>query len=591
MYLYLLGMIMGTVSILPAAALSISRNSSYTNPMLPGWHSDPSCIFVAEEHNSFFCATSSFLTFPGMPIYTSKDLVNWRLSSHVFSRPSQVPQIGNTTVQNGGLWATTIRYHDGKFYAIVSYTPESPFVVTGFIFTTSNPYDNSAWSDPLVFPLIDIDPNLFWDDDGKTYIQFSGIHQQTIDLETGALGPASIIWKGFTQYIPEGPRMYKKDGYYYLMIAEGGTELGHHEAIARSKNIWGPYEGYSANPILTNTNTTEYYQTVGHAELFQDASGYWWGSALATRSGPLWENYPMGRETVLFPVTWDEGEWPVLQPVSGLMSGWPLPPQTREIPGSGPFIQDPDIIDFPPGSAIPPHFLYWRFPPKDAFAVSSEGHLNSLRLRPSKSNITSNAPLTTIEELSLIMRVQTDTLFSFSVDINSFEPKVQEEEVGVTAFLTQTQHLDLGIVLLPVSCCGSKEKAKLAPHLRFRVTNVPSLDGNFNGTLPTAIKIVPESWLDAPIRLHIDAVNETHYALSAASSKEPTVIELMGTAPATILSGGDGEFTGTLVGVYATSNGGDGTTESYISRWRYQGKGQDINNGTFVPYSPFIQSG
>jgi beta-xylosidase len=542
--MHLLEVILGAMFILPAVALSITKNSTYTNPMLPGWHSDPSCIFVAEEHNSFFCATSSFLTFPGMPIYTSKDLVNWRLSSHVFSRSSQVPQIGNTTVQNGGLWATTIRYHDGIFYAIVSYTPESPFVVTGFIFTTTNPYNDSAWSDPLIFPLIDIDPDLFWDDDGTTYIQFSGIHQQTIDLETGALGPASIIWTGFTKYIPEGPRMYKKDGYYYLMIGEGGTELGHHEAIARSTNIWGPYEGYSGNPILTNTNTTQYFQTVGHADLFQDASGNWWGSALATRSGPAWEHYPMGRETVLFPVTWNEGEWPVLQPVRGQMSGWPLPPQTMAIPGSGPFVEDPDVIDFPPGSAIPLHFLYWRFPPEDAFAISPQGHPNTLQLRPSKSNLTSSAPLTTIEELSLIMRVQTDTLFSFSIDVVSFEPKLQEEEVGVTAFLTQTQHLDLGIVLLPKNSSGSEGEANLAPHLRFRVTNVPALKGDFSGALPTIAKPLPESWLNAPIRLQIDAVNETHYALSAVSSTEPWGNELMGIAPATILSGGDGEFTG-----------------------------------------------
>ena len=542
--MHLLEVILGAMFILPAVASPTTKNSTYTNPMLPGWHSDPSCIFVAEENNSFFCATSSFLTFPGMPIYTSKDLVNWKLGSHVFSRPSQVPQIGNTTVQNGGLWATTIRYHDGIFYAIVSYTPESPFAVTGFIFTTTDPYNDSAWSDPLVFPLIDIDPNLFWDDDGTTYIQFSGIHQQTIDLETGILGPASIIWTGFTTYIPEGPRMYKKDGYYYLMIAEGGTELGHHEAIARSANIWGPYEGYSGNPILTNTNTTQYFQSVGHADLFQDASGNWWGSALATRSGPAWENYPMGRETVLFPVTWNEGEWPVLQPVRGQMNGWPLPPQTRAIPGSGPFVEDPDVIDFPPGSTIPPHFLHFRFPPEDAFAVSPQGHPNTLQLRPSKSNLTSSAPLTTIEELSLIMRVQTDTLFSFSIDVVSFEPKLQEEEVGVTAFLTQTQHLDLGIVLLPKSNTGLDGGANVAPHLRFRVTNVPALKGDFSGTLPTIIKPLPESWLNAPIRLQIDAANKTHYTFSAASSTDPWGIELMGIAPATILSGGDGEFTG-----------------------------------------------
>jgi hypothetical protein len=142
------------------------------------------------------------------------------------------------------------------------------------------------------------------------------------------------------------------------------------------------------------------------------------------------------------------------------------------------------------------------------------------------------------------MRVQTDTLFSFSVDVVLFEPKVEEEEVGVTAFLTQTQHLDLGIVLLPTSNCRSNGTAELAPHLRFRVTNVPSRGSNFNGSVPTVIKILPESWLDAPIRLQIDAVNETHYTLSAALCKEPSDNQVIGIAPATILSGGDGPFTG-----------------------------------------------
>jgi hypothetical protein len=142
------------------------------------------------------------------------------------------------------------------------------------------------------------------------------------------------------------------------------------------------------------------------------------------------------------------------------------------------------------------------------------------------------------------MRVQTDTLFSFSVDVVSFEPRLKEEEVGVTAFLTQTQHLDLGIVLLPTSESSSKGSAKLAPHLRFRVTNVPRLTDDFNGTVPTVIKALPENWLNAPIRLYVTAINETHYALSAASSIAPWKSELMGIAPATILSGGDGRFTG-----------------------------------------------
>ena len=545
--MFLLKAISSALFILPALASQMAKNSSFTNPILPGWHSDPSCIFVAEEHNAFFCATSSFLTFPGMPIYASKDLVNWRLASHVVSRPSQVPQIGDTVSQNGGLWAVTIRYHKGKFYAIVSYTPLSPWSVTGFLFTTTNPYDTNSWSDPLVFPLLDIDPSIFWDDDGKTYLHFSGIHQQTIDLTTGALGPASIIWKGFTEYIPEGPHMYKKDGYYYLMIGEGGTELGHHEVIARSKNISGPYESNPANPILSNQNTTSYFQTVGHADLFQDASGHWWGAALATRSGPQWKNYPMGRETVLFPVTWDAGAWPVLAPISGRMSGWALPKRTREIRGSGPFVGDADVIDFHPGSRMPAHFVHWRFPPRDAFAVSPRGHPNTLRICPSVANLTSSAPVMGTEEVSLVMRVQTDTRFVFSVDVVEFSPGEEEEETGVTAFLTQTQHLDLGVVMLPTGEFDRSGKEKLGLHLRFRVTNVPSATGNFNGSIPTVVKALPRGWEGAPIRLIIEAVNETHYSFSAASGRRPGEVEVMGVAPGTILSGGDGPFTGESV--------------------------------------------
>ncbi|KAF8859268.1 hypothetical protein BDZ45DRAFT_742510 [Acephala macrosclerotiorum] len=231
------------------------------------------------------------------------------------------------------------------------------------------------------------------------------------------------------------------------------------------------------------------------------------------------------------------------RPVQGRMSGWPLLPQTRAIRGSGLFVEDLDIVDSPPGSTIPPHFLYWRFPPEDAFAVSLQGHPNTLRLH--------------------------GHLFDFSVDV-VFEPKLEEAEIGVTAFITQTQHLDLGTVLLPKSDSSSKSSAGLAPHLRFRVTDVPGLTGDFNGTVPTVIKPLPKHWLNAPIQLQEN--------------------EAMGIAPATILSGGDGRFTGILVGVYATSNGGNGTTESYISGWRSQGKGQDINNGAFVPYSQFVGS-
>lgn len=170
----------------------------------------------------------------------------------------------------------------------------------------------------------------------ETYRSSPGIWLNTIDLDTGELGGSFLdIWNGTGGEAPEGPHIYYKDGYYYLMIAEGGTGLNHMETIARSKTISGPYEPNPANPILTNANTSAYFQTVGHADLFQDASGNWWGAALSTRSGPEYVTYPMGRETVLSAVTWKEGEWPVWTNVSGTESGWDMPPVDKHIPGIG----------------------------------------------------------------------------------------------------------------------------------------------------------------------------------------------------------------------------------------------------------------
>jgi beta-xylosidase len=590
------------LSLLTAFAMSSSagsvattpKNLTYTNPILPGWHSDPSCTFVPEEDNTFFCTTSSFLTFPGIPVYASKDLIHWKLVSNVVTRPEQVPEIANSTsqTQQDGLWASTIRYHKGKFYLLTSYVSMVPtFKANGLLFTTTDIYSDNAWSDPIRFHIGDIDPDIFWDDDGIAYVSYAGISQQTIDLETGATGPATKIWAGSGGRTPEGPHIYKKDGWYYLCIGEGGTELDHRQTIARSRNVTGPFEGYSGNPILTNANTTEYFQTVGHADLFHDSNGKWWGIALATRSGPAWRVYPMGRETVLFPVTWKEGEWPILEPVRGEMSGWKLPqPRNKKIPGDGAYVDTPDLIDFAPGTPIPRHFLFWRFPKEGAFTVSPPEHPFSLRLLPSSHNITgTGVPGVSSEEttITLITRRQSHTYFTYSVDV-SFAPTTEGEEAGVTIFLTQCQHIDLGIVMLPSA-------GKLVPHIRFQTTLLDDLNtqATQNVTVPeTVVKAVPSSSKEVRARLQIQAVDDTHYILSATLPGFDD-FKFSQQVEAVLVSGGTGRFTGkelpvhaewrcadfhlgTLLGAYTTSNGGSGSTPVYISQWRYEGQGQKV---------------
>ncbi|KAJ0425936.1 glycosyl hydrolase [Aspergillus carlsbadensis] len=568
--------------------------SSYTNPILPGWHSDPSCVFVAEENNTFFCTTSSFLTTPAVPIYASKDLTTWKLASHVVTRPSQVPEINNSTAQTqqDGLWASTIRYRKGKFYLLTSYVSMHPdFKFTGLLFASTDVFSDAAWSDPLRFEIGDIDPDVFWDDDvdGQAYITYAGISQVPINLETGQTGTPYDLWPGTGAGLPEGPHIYKKDGWYYLCIGEGGTELGHQQVIARSEKVSGPYEGYERNPVLTNKGTSEYFQTVGHADLFQDKERNWWGIALATRSGPDWRVYPMGRETVLFPVTWEEGEWPVFGTVRGKMTG-PLPVGAgHSVPGDGPYVDADDEIDFKPGSPIPRHFLFWRFPNEDSFAVSPTERPHSLRLSPSKSNITgSGNPEGATDadpSITLVTRVQSHTYFTYSVDV-SFAPTRQGEEAGVTIFLTQYQHIDLGVVLLPSSSSSSssnpssQQQARLEPHICFQATLLDDLNtpATQNVTVPeTVVRALPCSrGEEIKARLQIQAVDDTHYTLSATllGSHSGAKFEFKQRVETVLVSGGTGRFTGVLLGAYATSNGGEGRTPAYLSRWRYRGLGQ-----------------
>ncbi|KAF5570549.1 xylosidase arabinosidase [Fusarium pseudoanthophilum] len=546
--------------------------STYTNPVLPGWHSDPSCI---QKDGLFLCVTSTFISFPGLPVYASRDLVNWRLISHVWNREKQLPGISwKTAGQQQGMYAPTIRYHKGTYYVICEYLGVGDII--GVIFKTTNPWDESSWSDPVTFKPTHIDPDLFWDDDGKVYCATHGITLQEIDLETGELSPELNIWNGTGGVWPEGPHIYKRDGYYYLMIAEGGTAEDHAITIARARKITGPYEAYKNNPILTNRGTSEYFQTVGHGDLFQDTKGNWWGLCLATRITAPGVS-PMGREAVLINGTWNKGEWPKLQPVRGRMPGNLLPKPTRNVPGNGPFNADPDNYNLKKTQKIPPHFVHHRVPREGAFSLTSKG----LHIVPSRNNVTGSVlPGDEIElsgqrGLAFIGRRQTHTLFKYSVDID-FKPKSDDQEAGITVFRTQFDHIDLGIVRLPTTQ-GSNKKSKLA--FRFRAT------GAQNVPAPKVVP-VPDGWEKGVISLHIEAANATHYNLGASSHRGKTLI--IATASASLVSGGTGSFVGSLLGPYATCNGkGSGVDcpkggDVYVTQWTYKPVAQEIDHGVFV---------
>ncbi|EOO03006.1 putative xylosidase protein [Phaeoacremonium minimum UCRPA7] len=220
----------------------------------------------------------------------------------------------------GGLYAPTIRYHNDTFYVICtnckrgdSYEKDGQDKSENFVVSCSDIWSNE-WSDPVYFEFDGIDPSLFFED-GKAYVHASAapgpwtkINLFEIDLSTGEkLSPEKTIWEGTGGVWPEGPHIYKKDGWYYLMIAEGGTHENHMVVMSRSRDIWGPYEACPNNPILTARGTNEYVQYTGHCDAFQDEQGQWWGVCLAVRKDTK-GRYNMGRETFITHGTWN-GDW------------------------------------------------------------------------------------------------------------------------------------------------------------------------------------------------------------------------------------------------------------------------------------------
>lgn len=298
---------------------------------------------------------------------------------------------------------------------------------------------------------------------------------------------------------------------------------------------------------------------------------------------------PMGRESVLFPVTWKEDEWPFATQVQGVMSGWELPPTDLDVPGVGPFVTAPDYIDFTEGSELPGNLVRWRCPDFVNYEISPTSHPNSLLLKPSRANLTGDWTfgdpyLTGATGLSFIARRQSHTMFSYGVDL-SFDPQEFGEEAGVSLFLTQWDHINLGIAR------SNADTSSPDAALQFEFRSVQSSRGNSSSSYETRITPVPESWKDCgPIRLQIQSLNTTHYSFNAHPANNSNAQIVVGHASGGVVSGGSGPFTGALLGIYATCNGmgANGTAcpqgrDAYFSKWRYNGLVQQISMTDYVP--------
>lgn len=316
----------------------------YNNPIISGFHPDPSICRVNQD---YYLINSSFEYFPGVPIYKSRDLVNWKQIGHVLDRPSQL-SLDSVKYGVSGIYAPSIRYHNGIYYVATTFVGSKQVLKNGnFICVAKDP--QGPWSDPIYLnDAPGIDPCLFFDSDGKAYFigtrfanekekkywKHSVIWMKELDLSNLSLIGEEIIIldQGGALHNArnaEGPRLFKRNGYYYLVIAEGGTGHEHSVTVFRSKNIKGPYENNPRNPILTNRHLGMDYpiQNVGHADLVETQNGEWWMVVLGVRSYDGGNN--LARETFLVPMIWED-DWPVGAPMTGHVSMQHFAPKLSE---------------------------------------------------------------------------------------------------------------------------------------------------------------------------------------------------------------------------------------------------------------------
>jgi xylan 1,4-beta-xylosidase len=291
------------------------------NPILKGFNPDPSIIRVNDD---YYIATSTFEWFPGVQIYHSTDLVNWTLMAHPLNRLSQLDMKG--IPDSCGVWAPCLSYDNGTFYLVFSVVKSFAGIwkdTPNYLVTTQNILGD--WTDPVFLDASGFDGSLFHDQDGKKYyvsmlvdhrkgLFFGGIVLQEFDVCTNKLiGNRHKIFNGSDLGLTEGPHLYQKDGYYYLITAEGGTEYGHAVSIARSQNLLGPYEVSPGNPLISCSKFPEYYlQKSGHADLVQMQNGDWLIVFLVGRPLTTHGNCILGRETAIEILDWEVGNFPKL---------------------------------------------------------------------------------------------------------------------------------------------------------------------------------------------------------------------------------------------------------------------------------------
>ena len=513
--------------------------AEYHNPILQGFYPDPSIIRVGSD---YYLANSTFAYFPGIPIFHSRDLVNWTQIGNAVDRPDQFDFTGLAVSE--GMFAPSISEHADTWYIV------NVCVGCGgnFVITAKDP--RGPWSKPTFIRGLDgaIDASLFFDEDGGAWIVYNApppgkplydghraIWLQRFDPATGQttskrtlLVNGGIHPKAKPIWI-EGPHIFKKDRFYYLIAAEGGTAEGHSEVVLRSRSVNGPYEPGPVNPILTQRDLPSErplpVTSAGHAQFVQTQNGEWWAAFLATR--PYRDDfYNMGRETFLLPVKWHDG-WPqILPPGRAIPYSGPRPNLARgakpTIPTNGSF----KVVDSFDGDALPPYWMMLRTPKQPWYSLDG----GSLVLQPRPISIGSRG------NPSLLARRQQHANASASTVVR-YAPAQDGDRAGLVALQNDAYWYFLG---------EERQGGRVSITLERRAGPTEPENGATVASLPL------EAAAGAPLYLRIVARGGAYdfYYGYAPNRWQPLKVDEDGTLLSTKRAGG---FVGAVFGLYTYS--------------------------------------
>lgn len=538
---------------------AMAQVTKVSNPVLAGFYPDPS---ICRAGNDYYLVNSTFAYYPGLPVFHSKDLANWEQVGFALDRPEQLDLEGAGVSR--GLFAPSIRFYKGTFYITCTHIDKGG----NFIITTKNP--KGAWSNPVYLPAVNgIDPSLFIEDNGKAYIIYNSnapdnkplyeghrtIRMYQFDLNTlQTKGEEKILVNGGTDISQkpiwiEGPHIYKYNGYYYLLCAEGGTEFNHSAVIFRSKKVEGPYESYKGNPILMQRHLDPHRKravtSTGHADMVTAPDGNWYSVFLGCRPYTT-DHYNTGRETFMAPVQWKEG-WPVI------LTGNETVPNKVSIPGAvakNPltFNSDFHFKDDFKTTALNKRYQFLRTVKEPWYHLNNVTGLLTMQLKPVTCSDKSNPAFIGFRQ---------SHLKGYAATTVSFTPASEKEKAGLLVFQNENHYYFL---------CQSVENNQ--PVLQ--LYKGPGKAGGEPLLLSTQ-KIETSNQL--PLQLKIQTSGHAYSFFYAEKNSNRWRLFKEGLDASFLSTRTAGGFVGCMYAMYATSNGAP-TTNTAAFSW-FECKGND----------------